>query len=271
MRFTPLKWHGGKTYLAQKIIERFPPHVHYVEPYAGGLAVLFAKPAEWIDGYSEVVNDTHRELINFWQVLSHEPLFEQFARAVQGIPFSEDEWNMAIAHYERSSVSDAVAFFVRYRQSRQGLGKDFATLSRNRTRRGMNEQASAWLTAVEGLPEAHERLKRVVVLNRDALDVIRQQDGENTLFYLDPPYLHETRSTTVEYGPHEMTFEKHRDLLELLQRISGRFLLSGYPSPLYTDYAEWNGWQCDCFEIDNKSSSRKVKPKKTEMLWRNFE
>jgi DNA adenine methylase len=34
-----------------------------------------------------------------------------------------------------------------------------------------------------------------VILNQPAIEVIRQQDGEATLFYLDPPYLHETRAT----------------------------------------------------------------------------
>ena len=84
--------------------------------------------------------------------------------------------------------------------------KDFATLSRNRTRRQMNEQASAWWTCVEGLPAVSARLRRVVVLNQPALEVIRQQDGPATLFYLDPPYLHETRASPGTYK-HEMSEE----------------------------------------------------------------
>jgi DNA adenine methylase len=84
-------------------------------------------------------------------------------------------------------VEAAVAFFVRCRQSRAGEFKRFATLSRNRTRRTQNEQASAWWNGVEGLPAVHARLKRVVILNEDALKVIKAQDGERTFFYLDPP------------------------------------------------------------------------------------
>ena len=97
----------------------------------------------------------------------------------------------------------------------------------------MNEQASAWLTAIEGLPAVHERLKRVVILNRDVLDVIRQQDGPDTLFYCDPPYLKETCASKDVYA-HEMTDTQHLQLLELLNGIKGKFLLSGYPSGLYT-------------------------------------
>src|SRR6185312_9978188 len=76
----PLKWHGGKHYLAPKIVALFPPrrsdanpdgYVHYVEPYAGGLAVLLASDPE---GVSEVANDLDGGLTNFWRVLQDEAL-----------------------------------------------------------------------------------------------------------------------------------------------------------------------------------------------------
>src|SRR5262245_43932807 len=71
----PLKWHGGKWYLAPKIVELMPSHVHYVEPFAGGLSVLLAKDP---DGISEVVNDIDGQLSNFWRVLQGEEAFERF-------------------------------------------------------------------------------------------------------------------------------------------------------------------------------------------------
>lgn len=192
----PLKWHGGKWYLAPKIVAMMPKHTHYVEPYAGGLSVLLAKDPT---GVSEVVNDIHKELSNFWRVLQDVHLFAGMRRRLQAMPFSEVEWSRTCEYDpERTTVQDRAAlFFVKCRQSLAGRMDTFAPLSRNRTRRGMNEQASAWLTAVEGLPQVHERLKRVVVLNREAENVISEQDGPNTLFYLDPPYLHETRSTVM--------------------------------------------------------------------------
>src|SRR5215831_10305059 len=88
----PAKWHGGKTYLARRIVGLMPPHVHYVEPYAGGLAVLLAKQP---DGVSEVVNDLDGGLTNFWRVLQDTEDFQRFVRIVQAVPFSEAEWNAA--------------------------------------------------------------------------------------------------------------------------------------------------------------------------------
>ena len=134
----------------------------------------------------------------------------------------------------------------------------------------MNEQVSAWLTAVEGLPKIHERLKTVVILNDDALSVIRSQDGPHTLFYCDPPYLHETRTSTNAYGDNEITVEQHRELLDVLTNIEGKFILSGYPSGLYEEFAQRHGWQRQDILIDNKASSKKTKDRKTECLWTNY-
>ncbi len=265
----PIKWHGGKHYLASKIRALFPPHVHYVEPYFGGGSVLLSGDG---DDVSEVVNDLNRELSNFWTVLKIDSWFEAFRRQVEAIPFSEVAFDDSLSQmrpHPPSPVYDAVQFFIRARQSRQGLMKDFATLSRNRTRRGMNEQVSSWLTAVAGLPEVHARLKRVVILNRSALEVIKQQDGENTLFYLDPPYVHETRSSTGEYK-HEMTNDDHAELLEFLSSIEGKFVLSGYPSGMYDAIAFKYGWRMELFDLPNNASSKSTKERKSECVWMNF-
>jgi DNA adenine methylase len=272
MKNLPLKWHGGKQYLAKKILALFPPrdsYLHYVEPFFGGGAVLFHHDPE---GKSEVANDLNGELANFWNVLRG-PEFDLFQRLAEATPMSEDEWKNAVnptrPRLGGADVDAAMWFFILYRQSRQALAKDFATLSRNRTRRGMNEQASSWLSAVDGLRDAHARLRRVVILNRDAIEVIKQQDGPQTVFYCDPPYLHETRSVTDAYE-NEMTLAQHENLLAALAHIGGRFLLSGYPSTTYNVVAEHYGWNRVDIEIDNKSSGSKVKEIKTECVWMNY-
>ncbi len=225
----PLKWHGGKWYLATKIVALMPPHTHYVEAYSGGLSVLLAKNPEET---SEVVNDIDGRLSNFWRVLQGGDSFRRFQRIVEAVPFSEIEWRDAQLSPTGDAVENAVRFFIHCRQSLAGRMNCFAPLSRMRTRRGMNEQASAWLNAVEGLPVIHNRLKRVAILNRKAPDVIRQQDGPGTLFYLDPPYLGETRACDSVYS-HEMTTSEHAELLDIIRECVGQITLSGYPSGMY--------------------------------------
>ncbi len=285
----PLKWHGGKYYLRNWIIGLMPPHLHYVEPFFGGGGVLLARDTrrDWMacgdkkmtaaeQGCSEVVNDLHGELINFWRVLQDPEHFETFRRRIEMTPFSEAEFDQALEHSQQqgpdgdvSPIERAVQFFILARQSRQGLMKDFATLSRNRTRGRINEQASAWLGVVNGLADVHQRLKGVVILNQNATDVIRKQDGLKTLFYCDPPYVHESRSTTGEYA-FEMTEADHEKLLATLAAIQGKFMLSGYPSELYSSWERKQNWNRHDFLIDNKAASGSVKEKKTECLWCNF-
>ena len=131
----------------------------------------------------------------------------------------------------------------------------------------MNEQASAWLSSIEGLADVHERLKRVVVLCDDAVRIIRQQDGERTLFYLDPPYVHSTRSAADAYQ-YEMDESAHDELLETIRQCQGRVMLSGYPNKLYDRIlCDWN--RCDR-KIDNKVSAARSKRIMTESLWYNF-
>lgn len=275
-----------------------PPHLHYVEPFFGGGGILLARDPErdWflspenpkllaaLKGSSEVANDIHGELTNFWKVLQSPEDFAAFCQKVALTPFSEVEFEAAFQASEAAEETAAVEktedtsenrvtrahrFFVLARQSRQGLMKDFATLSRNRTRGRINEQVNAWLSVVDGLPDVHERLRKVLILNQDACDVIRKQDGPNTLFYCDPPYVHETRSTTGEYC-HEMTEDQHRKLLDVLAGIEGKFMLSGYPSALYSEWEARYGWKRHEYLIDNKAASGKVKETKTECLWCNF-
>jgi DNA adenine methylase len=131
----------------------------------------------------------------------------------------------------------------------------------------MNEQASAWLTAVEGLPAVHVRLRRVVVLNRPALAVLRSQDGPGTLFYLDPPYLPATRAAPRVFGA-EMTEADHRELLSVIVGLKGRVMLSGYPSPLYDRYLA--GWNRPGFDLPNHAAGGRSKRRMTERVWCNF-
>ena len=107
----------------------------------------------------------------------------------------------------------------------------------------------------------------MVVLCRNALDVIRQQDGPRTLFYLDPPYLHSTRASTGNYV-HEMDEKAHEKMLSTIVGCEGAVMLSGYPNELYDQRLV--GWNRHDFRIDNKAAGGKSKRVMTESVWCNF-
>jgi DNA adenine methylase len=274
----PLKWHGGKYYLAKRIVELMPRHLHYVEPFFGGGAVLLNRdpddpklwlsPASPLNGVSEVVNDINGRLVNFWRTLQDPAKFEKFRRRVEAIPISRKDWELAHNHeYGKDAIADAVAFFVDCRQSRSGLMTCFTAITRNRTRRQMNGNASEWLSAVDGLPEIHARLRRVIIENMPAVELIQREDTPSTLFYCDPPYLHETRASTDAYA-HEMTEAEHKQLLRVLGECKGKVMLSGYASPLYDSALK--GWKRHTFDLPNNAAGGETKRRMTEVVWCNF-
>lgn len=270
-----IKIFGGKTYLADWIISLIPSHTTFCEPFFGGGAVLFKKECQ---GISEVVNDIDGHLINFWKVLQLPHLFEIFKRHIEAIPFSQKEWQIShnleecLGYNELCNdgrVFRAINFFVNCRQSMGGMGKSFAPISKSRTRRGMNEQVSSWLSAVEGLPEVHNRLKRILILNMNAIQVINNLDCPNCVFYLDPPYLPETRTAKKVYK-YEMSLQQHIELLNVLENIKGKFILSGYESELYNSWAGKNKYRVEKKEISNHAAKSDKKRRMVECLYMNY-
>src|SRR5262249_51173852 len=182
----PVKWHGGKHYLSHRIIAYFPQHQTYLEPFGGAASVLLNKPIVPV----EVYNDLDQRVTRLFRVLRDDG--DEFRRLVSLTPYSEIEFNDA----ERPADNDierARRDFVRWRLSLGGRGDSFS-FTLHRVRRGMADVVSGYLSMIdEQLPLIIERLRRVEVVCRPALDVIRTWDSPDTLIYCDPPYVHETR------------------------------------------------------------------------------
>lgn len=266
MIVSPLNYHGGKTKLARRILELAPPHTHYTEAFFGGGSVLFTKNPENV---SESVNDLDGELTNFWRVVANPSLFGDFFRVCRLLPLSQVEFDDAKAdaryYHAKREIDQAVRFWVRHRMSRQGLGKSYRTPTK-RLRRGMNEQVSGYLSAVDGLAEAANRLMRVEIRCMDFEEYLREYDHATAWHYLDPPYLPETRIVKSAYKQ-EMRYEDHVRLLECLTGLKGRFTISGYDSELYQDFANHHKWQRHEIKTSKSSSSKNKKPKALEILW----
>jgi DNA adenine methylase len=261
-----------------------PPHLHYVEPYFGGGQVFFARdPADrrlwWTertsdgrkaDGVSEVINDLNGDLMNFYGVLKDPERFNQLRQCLELTLNSEWEWEAArelLAGTDGDAVSRAAALFTFCRQSLAARMKGFAPTVRTRLRGGRNDSVNGWWSAIAGLNDVHCRLKDVRVLNQPALEVIRSEDTPATLFYLDPPYLHETRSATAVYR-FEMSEAQHQELLDVLLTCRGKIMLSGYPSRLYDETLA--RWARHTFDLPNHAAGGKTKGRETEVLWCNF-
>ena len=248
-------------------------------------------------GVSEIVSDSYPPLAIFWQVMANPDLFPDFVRAANSTPFSEplflrckqqlsalEERGWRVISSPDYRVELARDFFVVSRQSMMGIGRSFAPISTARLRKGMNEQVSALLSAVDGLLSVHERLRRVMVVHGDCLKVMRRfnkvdKDKKKSVFcYLDPPYPHETRTSPDAYE-HEMRLLKadapkgetsHESLLEFVTSPDCQMnvMISTYENPLYSKMLK--DWRCVAFDVPNNMSKASSKERKQELVYMNY-
>jgi DNA adenine methylase len=120
------------------------------------------------------------------------------------------------------------------------------------------------LQKVEGLPEIVARLRMVAIENDDFRKIIPRYDTQDTFFYLDPPYVPETRESGGYQ--HEMSYEDHVDLVNLLLKLRGKAMLSGYANPLYRRL-EQRGWVRRDFSREVQSTSKHKHLKRVESVW----
>lgn len=239
---SPINWFGGKYYLSKNIVSLFPKHKKYVEVFGGAGHTIFRKPPSPI----EVYNDIDSNLYNFFSILRNERLFEKFSKSIQLTPFSQEEFLHCLNNIdgEKDIVEKTRMWYVLTMQSRNTLGKDW-TYTKNTSRRGMSKNVSQWLGKVDdNLPDAVERFREIQVEKRDYLDCIKIHSGEETLFYLDPPYIHSTRSTPHRYE-HDMEKTQHEEMVACIIDNPSKIILSGYDSDIYNPLTD-SGWEKVC-------------------------
>lgn len=234
-----IRYHGGKWQLAPWIISHFPPHRIYVEPYGGGGSVLLRKPRS----FGEVYNDIDGEIVNLFRVLRDRGA--ELRRMLYFTPYSREEFEIS---YEPTDdeLEQARRTLVR---SFMGFGSVASVGAKSGFRaNGHREFTTAsddWLHYVEKLPQTIERLRGVVIECKDGLEVMKQQDGPDTLHYVDPPYVHSTRHKRNAYCKkgyrYELSDSDHVDLAGELDRLEGMVIVSGYRCELYD--AIYRGWR----------------------------
>lgn len=260
-----LRYHGGKWKLAPWILQHFPRHGVYVEPFAGAASVLMLKPRV----AAEVYNDLDGGVVNLFRILRDPARAAELQRLVALTPFARDELEWAMA----PAADDMEAAHKLILRSFLGRGSDAATRSCRvgfstmlSEERALPAQAFAkWPGAI---PEFVARLQGVVIENKAAVDVIRTFDTPNTLIYADPPYLLDTRSSMKgrsqkSHGyKHDMSDEQHVELAKVLRAAEGMVLISGYPSQLYAQlYHDWRRVQ-----VGHRAEGAAIR---TEVLWMN--
>ena len=226
----PFSYYGGKTKLAPAIADMLPEHKHYIEPFAGSLAVLLAKtPAP-----QETVNDLDSKLVTFWRVLRDRP--DDLWRACALTPHAREEL-AAAQGATADEVEQARRVWVILTQSRSHTVK--ATGWWQRIAPNPYTPANYMAAYADRIASAATRLRGVAIENRDALDMIRSYGKHpDNLLYLDPPYLGSTRVSNYR---HEMLTDKsHAEFADAVAGCVAKVVVSGYDSPLYAEL--FPGW-----------------------------
>lgn len=252
-----LRYFGGKWILAPWIISHFPTHRVYVEPFGGAASVLMRKQRS----YAEVYNDLDSDVVNLFRVLRDPSHASDLEAKLHLTPFSRVEFDEAY-----QTVSDPVErarkLIIR---AYMGFGSDGHNMKVGKTGFRANSNRSGttpahdWANFPNQIRKFTERLAGVVIENRDAKLVMEQQDSPETLHFVDPPYVHETRGPGHGYL-FEMTNKDHEELLDFLQLLKGYVVLCGYAHPIY----EQLGWA----SVSRETHADGARDR-TEVLWLN--
>lgn len=258
----PFAYYGGKTTLAPKIAAILPEHDHYIEPFAGSLAVLLAKaPTTW-----ETVNDLDDLLVNFWRVLRDKP--EELAHAAMLTPHARTEYADAskdIASIE-SDVERARLVWVRITQGRKNTTRPAGASSwRYGQSAAKGHSWPSYLSAYAGRMSAvANRLKNVSIENRDAVELVEEYGQyENNCLYVDPPYVAASRVALSQYRLEAACDDFHARLARALNECRASVVLSGYGSDIYDDL--FRGWH----RLEMKAPPSLGASERTEVLWSN--
>lgn len=260
-------WYGGKFSHLEFLLPNLPNDArHFCDVFGGSAAVLINREPAPVETY----NDLDSDLVNFFSTLRDPILGEMLLWKISLTPFSREELALACAPASNlDNLERARRFYVRARQTRTGLAQT-SSVGRwahcvQTSRSGMAGAVSRWLGSIDGLKHIADRLLRVQIENAPALNVIARYDSPDTLFYLDPPYVHDARGDSHAYYG-EMSDADHIELSRLLHGIKGRAAVSGYRSDLYESlYAGW-------VRVDApEKNCHSVRQPRQESLWLNYD
>lgn len=251
-----LRWHGGKWNLAPWIIGHFSAHKVYVEPFGGAGSVLLRKKR----CYAEIWNDLDGHVVNLFQVL-RSARAQELVEAIRLTPFAFDEFKSAYGECN-DAVEKARRLVIRSFMGFGSNGHNRSTGFRSNSNRSGTTPAHDWSNYPDALVQIIKRLQGVVIMNSDAKAVMSNHDSDETLHYVDPPYVFSTRSDLSKDYAHEMSDSDHEHLLEFLRGLKGKVILSGYPHALYDDLLP------DWLRVERKALADGA-AERTEVLWLN--
>jgi DNA adenine methylase len=251
---TPLSYYGGKRQLANIILGLIPPYRLYCKPFLGSAAVFFAV---------EIINDTNREIINFYEVLRHD--FASLEKEITLSPHSRKLHHQTRVIYENPDMFDRVkrAWAVWTLANVSYGGTLDGGFGYDRTTGAYSKKLAHKRDYF--FRDYAERLRCVQIECRDAPRIIRSHDTEDAFFYIDSPYVGADQG---HYGGYSQT--DFDELFEALESLKGKFSLSSYRNKGLAETSKRNGWSRIEFKMVMSMTNRYEIKNKIEVMTANY-
>jgi len=288
---SPSKTFGGKTYLVRRFLALYPPEpiTQLIVPYMGGMSTeLNISPEMFVSGRMAIFSsDLDPMKVLFFNVVKERA--SELKAALAPVVYCESAFKDAVRQNTENeawvqsndippadttrALLIARSWIIANRMSRDGLGKDFAWS--DRLRGGQPGEINAWQTMVRNMESVGTSLRHTSIQCCRAIDALqartelRGRGPRRAMVYLDPPYMHSARSTKTAYGKFEMDPNDHYDLASAASTINAHVMISGYDTP---EYRVWyHGWWRMQFEMPNHAGQTKVKQRRKEIIWCNYQ
>jgi len=252
-----LRYHGGKWMLSKWILSHFPEHRIYTETFGGAASVLLRKKRS----YAEIYNDIDGEIVNLFRVTRENG--KLLKELLENTPFARKEFDLSYLSSD-NPIEQARRTVVRSFMGFSSGIQPYKTGFRSNSNRSGSTPASDWKNYPDALEFIIQRLKGVVIENKDALEIMERHDSKNTLHYVDPPYVLDTRYKGQKSKMYhtELQNEDHLNLCEFIKTLQGTVIISGYANDIYDK--SLNQWT----RIQRKTYADGAK-ERTEVLWIN--
>ncbi len=255
---TPISYYGGKQTLLPHILPLIPKHVVYTEAFCGGCAVLFAKePSD-----CEVINDTNKELVNFYRVAQTD--YEALKREIDASLHSRDQ------HTHAKHIMTHPQFFTPVQRAwAVWIGSKLGFASMLDGTFGYDRSGTTNLKLFNAKDNITEmlcgRLSHVTIESEDGKNVIQRYDCPDAFHFVDPPYVNS------DCGHYTGSFseENFAELLDILTRVEGKFMLTMFPHDLLRQYVARHGWKIHRIER-SITASKESRRRQEEWMVTNY-
>jgi DNA adenine methylase len=271
---TLVQWVGGKGNQLNDLLPLIPYDHGYCEPFGGGASVLMNRPRSEV----EVYNDINGDVVALFRCMQDYDAFKLLQRRVEHTLWSKEEFRDAIAiqqagrHGDRSVTMIDKAWALLVIQN-QGVSGTHCKSEGNWSRSFMDSKnTEKWLVRQGKLEAVHQRFRYVQVDSQDALSCMTYWDAPDMVFYVDPPYVLDTRGNRLYYE-NELQLGEHEEMVKVLLKLKGKVVLSGYQSAVY-DPLEAHGWEATEYKAYGysklvRATDQEEKPLRIERVWRN--